>query len=121
MLEDLKKITNFITRFEGFKYLVIRFSPCNKRVSCQNFINNTLFDFLYRFVQAYLDDVFIYGKMLKNQYLHVEQVVEYLQKGRIHADINKCKFYVPEISFFSCIISTKSISIDSGKIGTIFN
>ena len=60
--EDLKKLITFLTRFGVFKYLVMLFGFCNWPVSWQNLINNKLFDFLHRFIQAYLDNIFIYGK-----------------------------------------------------------
>ena len=50
MLEDLEKLTTFLTRFGAFKYLVIPFDLCNGPASWQHFINNTLFDFLHHFV-----------------------------------------------------------------------
>ena len=71
MFEDSKKLTTFLTRFGTFKYLVMPFELCNGPASWQHFINNILFDFLHRFVQAYLDDIFIYSKTLKDHYLYV--------------------------------------------------
>ena len=66
MLEDLEKLTIFFTRFGAFKYLVMLFKLCNGLASWQHFINNTLFNFLYHFIQAYLDHIFIYSKTLKD-------------------------------------------------------
>ena len=71
MSEDSKELTTFFTRFGAFKYLVMPFGLCNGPASWQHFINDTLFDFLHRFVQAYLDDIFIYNKTLKDNRLYV--------------------------------------------------
>ena len=70
MLENSKELTTFFIRFGVFKYLVILFSLCNGLGFWQYIINNTIFDFLYRFIQAYFDDIFIYSKTLKNHYLY---------------------------------------------------
>ena len=70
MSEDLEELTTFLTRFRTFKYLVMLFSLCNGPASSQHPINNTLFDFLYYFVQAYLDNIFISSNTLMDHRLH---------------------------------------------------
>ncbi len=50
MSEDSEELTTFLTRFGAFKYLVMPFGLCNGPASWQHLINDTLFDFLYRFV-----------------------------------------------------------------------
>ena len=94
MSEDSEELTTFLTRFGAFKYLVMPFGLCNGLASWQHLINDTLFDFLHRFVQAYLDDIFIYSKMLKDHRSHVRQVLERLQEVEIQANVDNCKFHV---------------------------
>ena len=76
--EDSEELTTFLTRFGAFKYLVMPFGLCNGPASWQHFINDILFHFLHCFVQAYLDDIFIYSKTLKDHCLHIQQVLERL-------------------------------------------
>ena len=71
MLENSKKFTTFLIKFGAFKYLVMLFSLCNRLISWQHLINNTLFDFLYYFLQAYFNNIFIYSKTFKDYYLHI--------------------------------------------------
>ena len=71
MSVDSKELTIFLTRFGAFKYLVMSFDLCNGPASGQYLINNTLIDFLYHFVQAYLDNILTYGKMLKDHFLYI--------------------------------------------------
>ena len=66
MSEDLEELTTFLTRFGIFQYLLMPFDSCNRPASRQHLIKNTLFDFLYRFIQAYLDDILVYIKTLKD-------------------------------------------------------
>ena len=94
MSEDSKELTTFLTRFGAFKYLVMPFGLCNGPASWQHLINDTLFDFLHRFVQAYLDDILIYSKTLKDHRSHVRQVLERLQEVGIQANVDKCEFHV---------------------------
>ena len=83
MLKDLKKFIIFLTRIGAFKYLVIPFSFYNRLISWQYLINNILFNFLYHFIQTYLNHIFIYNKTLKNHYSHVYQILERLQEVEI--------------------------------------
>ncbi len=94
MSEDSKELTTFLTRFGAFKYLVIPFGLYNRPASWQYLINDTLFDFLHRFVQAYLDDILIYSKTLKDHRSHVCQVLEHLQEAGIQANVDKYEFHV---------------------------
>ena len=121
MSEDSEELTTFLTRFGAFKYLVMPFGLCNGPASWQHLINNTLFDFLHRFVQAYLDDILIYSKTLKDHRSHVRQVLERLREVGIQADVDKCKFHVQKTKFLGLIISTKGIQMDPLKVSTIFD
>ena len=75
MSEDSEELITFLARFGAFKYLVMPFSLCNGPASWQHLINDTLFDFLHRFVQTYLDDILIYSKTLKDHRSYVRQVL----------------------------------------------
>ena len=109
MSEDSEELTTFLTRFGAFKYLVMPFGLCNGPASWQHLINDTLFDFLHCFVQAYLDDIFIYSKTLKEHHSHVRQVLQQLQKARLLANIDKCEFHVQETKFLGLIVSIEGI------------
>ena len=80
-----------------------------------------MFDFLHRFVQAYLDNILVYSKTLKDHRSHIRQVLECLRKAGIQADVDKCKFYIQETKFLGLIISTKGIQIDPQKVSTILD
>ncbi len=121
MSENSEELTIFFTRFGAFKYLVMPFELCNGPASWQHFINDILFDFLYCFIQASLDDIFIYSKTLKDHRLYIWQVLKRLREVGLQADIDKCEFYVQKTKFLGLIISTKSILIDPQKVNTILD
>ena len=50
MSKDSEELTTFLTRFGAFKYLVMPFGLCNGPASWQHLINDTLFNFLHRFI-----------------------------------------------------------------------
>ena len=121
MSEDLEELTTFLTRFGAFKYLVMPFGLCNGPASWQHLINDTLFDFLHCFVQAYLNDILIYSKTLKEHNSHVRQVLQCLREAKLQADIDKCEFHIQETKFFSLIVSTEGIQIDLYKVSIILD
>ena len=121
MSKDSEELTTFLTRFGAFKYLVMPFGLCNGPASWQHLINDTLFDFLHRFVQAYLDDILIYSKTLQDHRSHVCQVLQRLREAGLQADIDKCEFHVQETRFFGLIVSTEGIQMDPQKIQTILD
>lgn len=61
--KDSKELITLFTRFGTFQYLVMLFDLYNCQASCQHLIDDTLIDFLYYFVQAYLEDILINSKM----------------------------------------------------------
>ena len=80
-----------------------------------------LFDFLHYFVQAYLENILIYNKMLQDHYFHICQVLQCLQEARLQINIDKCEFYILETKFFGLIISTEGIQMDLQKINTLLD
>ena len=77
------------------------FGFCNGPVFWQYLINNILFDFLHYLVQAYLDNILIYSKILKDHYSYICQILKHLQKARIQADDNNYEFHIQEIKFLA--------------------
>ena len=51
--------------YELFKYLVMPFSLCEASSSFQSYINDILQDCLNIFTTAYIDDILIYSKSVK--------------------------------------------------------
>ena len=59
--EGDESLTAFRTRFGLFEYLVIPFGLCNGPATFQNYINDTLREYLDNFYIAYLDNILIYS------------------------------------------------------------
>ena len=54
--------TAFRTRYGHYEYTVMPFGLTNAPATCQEVVNETLREFLGRFVIAYVDDILIYTK-----------------------------------------------------------
>ena len=73
------------------------FGPANVPSSFQNFINDILENsILDIFVTAYIDDILVFSKTLKEHKQHVKNVLLHLQAAGLQLDIDKCKFKVYE-------------------------
>ena len=84
----------FYTHFELFKYLVMLFSLCNESALFQNYINDTLHEYLNNFCIVYLDDILIYSDNEAEHEIYIKCVLQKLEEADLQADIIKCAFYI---------------------------
>ena len=85
------------------------FGLANAFSSFQNFINDILEnDILDIFVTAYIDDILVFSKTLKEHRQHVKTVLSRLQAAGLQLDIDKCKFEVYETKYLGLIIQLTS-------------
>ena len=119
--EGDESLTVFRTRFGLFEYLVIPFSLYNRPASFQNYINDTLQEWLDDFVTAYLDDILIYSDNEAEHEIHVKRVLQKLIDAGLQVDITKCAFHVTEVPYLGLIITTQGVKIDPSKVNTIVN
>ena len=117
--EDDEALTAFCTHFSLFKYLIMPFGLCISSASFQNYINDTLQEYLNNFCTVYLNDILIYSEIKAEHEIHVKRVLQKLHEADLQADITKCTFHVKEISYLELIIITKEIKMNSAKVSTI--
>jgi len=97
------------------------FELTNESSSFQNFINDTLHDFLNVFCIAYMNDILIYSNSKKKHTQHVHQILKRLRVIELQINIKKCEFSVIKIKYLSLIIITHEIKMNSEKINAIMN
>ena len=119
--EGDEPLTAFKTRFGLFEYLVMPFGLCNGPASFQNYINDTLGEWLDDFCTAYLDDILIYSYNEAEHEIHVKRILQKLLEAGLQIDITKCAFGVTEVPYLGLIITTKGVKIDPAKVNTIIN
>jgi len=113
--------TAFRTRYGLYEYNVLPFGLTNGPSSFQNFINDTLHDFLNVFCTAYMNDILIYSNSKKEHTQHVRQVLERLRAVGLQVDIEKCEFSVIEIKYLGLIITTHGIKMNPEKVNAVMN
>ena len=119
--EGDEPLTAFKTRFGLFEYLVMPFGLCNGPASFQNYINDTLGEWLDDFCTAYLDDILIYSHNEAEHEIHVKRILQKLLEAGLQIDITKCAFGVTEVPYLGLIITTKGVKMDPAKVDTIIN
>ena len=80
------------------------FELINESAFFQHYINDVLFNCLYKFCQTYLNDILIYSKTLKKHRTHMKEVLEKLREVNLQVNIDKCEFKIQKISFFKLLI-----------------
>ena len=121
MSSESEDLTTFVTSFGAYKYRVMPFGLTNGPASFQHYINDVLFECLHKFCQAYLDDILIYSKTLKEHRAHVKEVLGKLREAGLQVDIDKCEFEVQETSFLGLLVSTNGLRMDPRKVDVIRN
>ena len=95
------------------------FGLTNAPATFQKFINDVLRPFLDLFCSAYLDDIIIYSKTLKEHKKHVRQVLTALSNAGLHLKPEKCEFHKTAIEYLGVVVSSDGIQMDDNKVKTI--
>ncbi len=87
------------------------FELINKSSTFQNFMNDTLMN--------YLNDIIVYNNSKKKYIKHVQKILQKLREANIQANVDKCEFHIIETKFLEMIIDRDDIKIDLEKMKTI--
>lgn len=109
--------TAVTTPFGIFEFTRMPFGLRNAPQSFQRLIDEVLrgLDFTY----AYIDDVLIASRNMREHETHLEKVFERLQHFGLKLNLDKCVFAVPKITFLGHIIDKEGITPLHDKIDTI--
>ena len=78
-----------------------------------------LYKHLDMFFSAYIDDLLIYNKTLREYKEYVWKVLGKLQENGLQVNIKKYKFYIKEVLYLGIIIGKHNIKIDLAKVTAI--
>ncbi len=102
-----------------YEYRVISFDLANASTTFQSYINVALREYFDVFAFAYIDDIFIFFKILKKHVQHVRVMFECFLQYKLYVDIKKSEFSVIKTNFLRFIISREDVEMNSSKIETI--
>ena len=115
MKEDKEWKTVFWTRYEHYEYTVMPFGLKNAPATFQQLINNTVREYLDKFVITYLNNILIYSDTLKKHWQHMPKVLEKLSEKTLYIKKKKSRFEVQEVKFLEYVIWPEQIEKDSKK------
>jgi hypothetical protein len=104
-----------------YEYKVVSFEFANASTAFQTYINVALRKYLDVFAFVYINDIFIFFKILKNHEKHVRVVFEKLLQYKLYVKIKKSEFNVVKTTFLNFIIIRDDVKINSNKIEMIAN
>jgi hypothetical protein len=68
---------------------------------------------------AYLDDILIYSRNLKDHVKQVREVLKQLINAGLQIDIDKCEFHSKKTKYLRLIIMPGGIEMDKEKVSAI--
>jgi hypothetical protein len=71
--------------------------------------------------QSIIDDILIFFKNEEKNDEHLHLVLQKLRENQLYAKLNKCEFWLKEVSFPGHIISEGGISVDPSKVKGILS
>ena len=107
--------TAFQTRYGHYKYTVMPFGLKNAPATFQQLINNTVREYLNKFVITYLNDILIYSDTLEEHWQHMPKVLEKLSEKTLYIKKEKSRFEVQEVKFLGYVIWPEQIEKDPKK------
>ena len=98
---------------------MMSFELTNASTTCQEMINDALREHLNVFVIAYLNDILIYFKTLKEHEQHVKTMLRCLKQRRLLLKLEKCEFHQFNVEFLEFVIRIEGMRMNSIKLKTI--
>jgi hypothetical protein len=82
-------------------------------------MNDTLQDYLRKFVLVFFDDILIYSSSYEDHLRHIALVLKKLEEHSWQVKMSKCDFAKQNIAYLGHIISADGVSTDQAKIDTV--
>jgi hypothetical protein len=117
---DIPKIA-FITRYGLYEYTVMSFGLTNAPAYFMYLMNKVFMEYLDKFVVVFIDDILIFSKNEEEHDEHLHLVLQKLRENQLYAKLNKCEFWLKEVSFLGHIISEGGISVDPSKVKDVLS
>ncbi|RDX87644.1 Retrovirus-related Pol polyprotein from transposon 17.6, partial [Mucuna pruriens] len=106
----------FKITFELYEWLVIPFGLTNVLSTFMRLMNHVLRSLIGKCVVVYFEDILIYSTCLHDHLLHVKNVLEFLRKETLYANLEKCVFCTNEVTFLNFVVGFHGVKVDEEKV-----
>jgi hypothetical protein len=111
--------TSFQTHHGQFEFTVMAFGLTGAPATFLSAMNDTLSDYLRKFVLVFFDDILIYSTSYTEHLHHITLVLQRLQDHHWQVKMSKCEFAQQSIAYLGHIISAAGVATDQSKIDTV--
>ncbi|GJU98748.1 putative nucleotidyltransferase, ribonuclease H [Tanacetum coccineum] len=118
--EDIPK-TSFRTRYEHYKFHVMRFGLTNTPAVFMDLMNRVCKPYLDKFMIVFIDDILIYSRNKEVHANHLRIIFKLFKKEKLYAKFSKCDFWISIVQFLGHLIDSQGLHIDPSKIEAVKN
>jgi hypothetical protein len=84
-------------------------------------MNKVFKEYLDKFMVVFIDDILIFSKNEEEHDEHLCLELRKLRENQLYAKLNKCEFWLKEVSLLGHIISEGGISVDPSKVKDVLS
>jgi hypothetical protein len=84
-------------------------------------MNKVFMEYLDKFVVVFIDDILIFSKNEEEHDEHLCLILQKLRENQLCTKLNKCEFWLKEVSFLAHIISERGISVYPSKVKDVLS
>ncbi|CAL9728991.1 Gag-Pol polyprotein [Monosporozyma unispora] len=108
--------TSFVTNNKQYAWSVLAFGLTSAPSTFQMVMNETLSDYIGKFVLVYLDDILIYSPTKEKHLFHLRLVLQKLREVKLYAKLSKCVLFTQKLKWLGHIIDKDGIHMDTNKV-----
>ena len=111
--------TAFRKQYGHYKFLVMPFGLTNAPAAFIDLMNRVFRSYVDQFAIVFIDDILVYSEDREDHDTYLRVVLGTLRKEQLYAKLNKCEFWLNEVSFLGHIALKEGIRVDPKKIGVV--
>ena len=76
---------------------------------------------LNQFVMVFIDYILVYSKNKEKHENHLHVILQTLRERQLFSKLNKCEFWLDQISFLGHVVSNDGILVDPSKVEAVLS
>ena len=112
---DVSKIA-FMTHYGYYEFLMMLFGLTNAPATFMDLMNRVFHSYLDLFVIAFIDNILVYSKNVKEHVFHIEIILQTLRNRQLYAKFSKYEFWLNEVAFLKHVVFRNGIFMDLKKV-----